>query len=304
MEGTHMNIQQLEYFLDAAKTLNFTRTAEKFYISQSAVTQQIRNLERELDVALFQRINRKLYLTDAGEIWVGEARALIERTKEAIEKVQSVKKGYSGQLRIGYLQAMELGYFPVTIQNFHIKYPGVKLSLERLHAQNLYDAYLEGKFDAIFNIARDYYVYPDSEAVHLIYCGFSVAVPQNHRLAGKKMVHQSDLAEEPLILHDCNLSGGMQQKQISRQVLNPELYENVVSVESDTDTALVLVAAGMGAAILPNFDLGFKKMNLNISYVPLDTGGYRAEINLYYRKDNTNPVLPLFVQECQAADEL
>lgn len=299
-----MNIQQLKYFLDAAKTLNFTRTAEKFYISQSAITQQIRNLEKELDVKLFQRINRKLYLTAAGEIFVGEAGALIERTKEAVEKVQSVKQGYTGQLRIGYLQAMDLDRFPVSVQNFHMKYPGIKLCLERLHAQKLYDAYMEGKFDVIFNISRDYYTYPpDTEEAHLIYYGFSAAMPQNHRLAGKKIIHQSDLQEEALILHDCNLSGEVQQNQISWQVLNPELYENVVSVESDTDTALVLVAAGVGVAILPDFDLGYKKMNLNISYVPLDTGGHRAEINLYYRKDDHNPVIPLFVQECQAVDE-
>ena len=298
-----MNIQQLKYFLDAAKTLNFTRTAEKFYISQSAITQQIRNLEKELDVKLFQRINRKLSLTAAGEIFVGEAGALIERTKEAVEKVQSVKQGYTGQLRIGYLQAMDLDRFPLSVQNFHMKYPGVKLRLERLQAQELYNAYLEERFDVIFNIARDYYTYTDTETVHLVYYGFSVAMPQNHRLAGKKVIHQSDLQEEALILHDCNLSGGAQQNQISCQVLDPELYENVVSVETDTDTALVLVAAGVGVAILPDFDLGYKKMNLNISYVPLDTEGHRAEINLYYRKDNHNPVLPLFVRECQAVDE-
>lgn len=298
-----MNIQQLKYFLDAAKTLNFTRTAEKFYISQSAITQQIRNLEKELDVKLFERINRKLTLTDAGEIFVGEARALIDRTEEAIEKVQSVKKGYSGWLRIGYLQAMELGHFPVTIQNFHMKYPGVKLSLERLHEQKLYDAYLKGEFDVIFNLAGDYHVYPDTETVHLSYCGFSVAMPQNHRLAGKQMIDQEDLKEESLILRDDNLSGGMRRKRGIWKALLPELYENVAAVESDTDTALVLVAAGIGVAILPDFDLGFKKMNLNIRYVPLDTGGYQAEINLYYRKDNQNPVLPLFVQECRVVDE-
>ncbi len=299
-----MNIQQLQYFLDAAKTLNFTRTAEKFYISQSAITQQIRNLEKELDVKLFQRINRKLSLTVAGEVFVGEAGALIERTKEAVEKVQSIKQGYTGQLRIGYLQAMDLDRFPVSVQNFHMKYPGIKLSLERLPAQNLYDAYLKERFDVIFNVARDYYAYPpDTEISHLVYYGFSVVMPQNHRLAGKKIIHQSDLRGEALIMHDCNLSGGAQQNQISWQALNPELYENVVSVESDTDTALVLVAAGVGVAILPDFDLGYKKINLNICYVPLDTGGHRAEISLCYRKDGHNPVIPLFVRECQAADE-
>lgn len=298
-----MNIQQLKYFLDAAKTLNFTRTAEKFYISQSAITQQIRNLERELDIKLFRRENHKLYLTEAGEIFVGEARALIERTREAIEKVQSVKKGYTGQLRIGYLQAVELGALPKTIQNFHAKYPGIKLSLERLHEHTLYDAYLEGRFDLIFNIVRETYVYPDTREIPLSRYGFSVAMPRGHRLAGRKRICQKDLTEEALILHDCNLSGGMDQKWISWQAISPELYDNVVSVETDTDTALMLVAAGIGIAVLPDFDLGYKNRNFDIVYVPLDAGGHEAGISMYYRKDNRNPALPLYLEECREVDQ-
>lgn len=297
-----MNIQQLQYFLEATRTLNFTRTAEKFYISPSAIIQQIRKLETELDVKLFEQKHKKLYLTPAGEIFAGEASALIARTQEAIEKVQSVKEGHTGQLHIGYLRALELDRFPITIQNFHCKYPGVKLKLERLHEQDLYEQYMSGKFDVIFNISRDFYTYPDTEALHLIYYGFSVAMPQNHRLAGKKIIRTGDLTGEPLIMHDCNQSGSREQTQGSWQIIPSDLYDNIISVEQDNDTALVLVAAGLGVAILPDFDLGVKKTNLHINYVPMDTDGHKAEIKLYYRKGNHNPVLPLFVQECRAAD--
>lgn len=293
-----MNLQQLQYFLEAARTLNFTRTAENFYISQSAVTQQIKNLEAELQVDLFQRVNRKLYLTDAGKMFVEEAYSLIEHTQNAIEKVQSVQKGFIGQLNIGYMQSMEMNRFPKTIQDFHMKYPGVKLNLKRDNAKNLYEDYQNQKYDVIFNLERDYFVYHNTIDRRLNDFGFSVALPPNHRLALHKKIHQSELVNESLIMHDCNRNDWEQKNTLSWKILNEDLYGNVVTIEKDTETALILVAAGVGIAILPDFDISMHKMNLNISYVPLDTGGEKASIHLYYHKENTNPLLPLFLNEC------
>ncbi|MCD7866161.1 MAG: LysR family transcriptional regulator, partial [Clostridiales bacterium] len=134
-----MTIQQLEYFLAAARSLNFTRTAEAYYISQSAITQQIRNFENELCVTLFSRKNRKLMLTDAGELFVSEAESLIHKLTDSIEKVRAVQDGRVGTLRIGYLKCMEMSRFPKSVQTFHNNYPGVKLLLRRDSAISLHD---------------------------------------------------------------------------------------------------------------------------------------------------------------------
>jgi len=88
-----MTIRQLEYFLSAARTLSFTKTAQAFYISQSAITQQIKSLEEELDVKLFWRNNNQIRLTSVGELFVPEADAIVSRLKEAQEKLHAARDG-------------------------------------------------------------------------------------------------------------------------------------------------------------------------------------------------------------------
>ena len=101
-----MTIRQLEYYLTAAQTLSFTKTARQFFISQSAVTQQIRALEEEFDTELFLRSNNKIRLTPAGETLVQDAEMMIAKYYDAIEKVHAERDGMSGELRIVYLQGM------------------------------------------------------------------------------------------------------------------------------------------------------------------------------------------------------
>ena len=91
-----MNINQLRYFLDAARLCNFTKAAEKNYISQSAITQQIKSLEQELETELFIRDKRKVELSPTGSVFIHEAEAILSRIVQAKEKVLSVSMGVSG----------------------------------------------------------------------------------------------------------------------------------------------------------------------------------------------------------------
>lgn len=116
-----MNLQQLEYFLALAKLLNFTRVAEKYYISQTAVTQQIKSLEEQLGVKLFNRTKRYVELTLAGSIFVKEAQAIIDRTNEAIAKTQAAEIGFCGAIDVGFIKGYEYSTFPKTVQNFRKK---------------------------------------------------------------------------------------------------------------------------------------------------------------------------------------
>ena len=83
-----MNLRQLKYFVTLAETLSFTKTAQVFYISQTAVTQQIKSLESQLGVPLFRRTKRKVELTSAGAVFLPEAREILEKTQKAIVKTK------------------------------------------------------------------------------------------------------------------------------------------------------------------------------------------------------------------------
>lgn len=291
-----MTINQLELFLEASRTLNFTRTAEQFYISQSAVTQQIKNLEDELQVLLFQRSKKRLALTDAGQVFVREAQSLIEHTRDAIERVQAVQKGNAGHLDVGYMASLGTYELPLSLHNFHMKYPGIHLNLRRDTSVNLYRDFQNGKYDVIFNISADQFVYDNAVEIPLKTFGFVVCMPPNHRLATRKIIHPSDLTNEKLIVQNLNIDS-TSSKVVLGRAITPELMENVVATENDAAAVAIMVAVGLGIAILPAMEVDYQKNHL--AYVPFDTKGFQVSILLCHRKDNVNPAVDLFVTECK-----
>lgn len=293
-----MTIQQLEYFIEAARTLSFTKTAETFFISQSAVTQQVKNLEEELGVQLFQRRNNRINLTPAGMLLAQEAKSLLARTRDIIEKVQAVHNGLSGSISIGYLQCMEMNQFPTSVQSFHRKYPSVKINLFRGGIYDLRDMLLDGRLDVIFNIENDNLHYTaNTSCRELKKYGYSVIVPMDHPLAQKVFLEQEDLRNEKLIIHNLHRNDAPSQDPIRRKFLKDELLDNVAMTENDIENIMIMVAAGMGVAVLPNFDTAKINNNLMLRAIPLDTGGYEATVCEYHLKDNENPLVELFLEE-------
>ena len=102
-----MNRNQLKYFVAAAESRSFTKAAEQFYISQTAITQQMQLLEESLGCALFDRSTRPVSLTPAGKIFLGEARAILDRMSSAVERVHDASTGLTGALRVGFVRGYE-----------------------------------------------------------------------------------------------------------------------------------------------------------------------------------------------------
>ena len=293
-----MTIQQLEYFLSAAKTLNFTKTGKNFFISQSAVTQQIHNLEEELHVSLFYRNNKKLSLTPAGRMFIPEAEDLIGRTKEVIERVRSVQSGKIGVLRIGYLQSMEMSNFPKSIQNFHNRFPQVRLELKRDNAVSLYDEFLREKYDIIFNIDHPMLTYPAHIQTRILRpYHYYVAVPPNHLLSHKSLIIQDDLIPENLIIHDFQRGLVGISELLPPGYLREDITKNVIATADDVETILLMVAAGTGIAVIPDFDITYPRINLDLNYIPLDIEEFKPHLMICYERENPNPLLPFFLKE-------
>ena len=110
-----MNINQLKYFVAVAEYQSFTKAANQYYISQTAITQQIHALETQMDVCLIDRTKRPVALTSAGNVFLSEAKAILERINSAMNKVHDASIGLVGTLRIGYTKGYEksnLSFFP------------------------------------------------------------------------------------------------------------------------------------------------------------------------------------------------
>lgn len=293
-----MTIQQLEYFLSAAKTLNFTKTGKSFFISQSAVTQQIHNLEEELHVSLFYRHNKKISLTPAGKMFIPEAEALISRTKQAVERVRSIQSGKIGTLCIGYLQCMEMSNFPQSIQNFHKRFPQVRLELKRDNAVSLYDEFLREKYDIIFNVEHPMLIYPSHTQIRTLRpYHYYVALLPDHPLSQKKLILQEDLMPENLIIHDFQRGLLGTSELLPPGYLREDIAKNVIATADDVETILLMVAAGTGIAVIPDFDIAYPRINLDLNYIPLDIENFVPHLQICYEKENPNPLLPFFLEE-------
>ena len=116
-----MNINQLRYFVTAAENRSFSKAASKHFISQTAVTQQIQALEDSLGVTLFDRSTRPIKVTPAGNLFLVDAKAILERVNHSINRVQEASVGFVGHLRIGYTKGYERSKLSNTLSAFHDK---------------------------------------------------------------------------------------------------------------------------------------------------------------------------------------
>ena len=292
-----MTIQQLEYFLAVSRSLNFTKTAESFFISQSAITQQIKNLEEELKVTLFFRQNRKVRLTEAGMLFSKEVESILSQIGNSVEKVRAVHNGMNGILNIGYLESMEMTRFPKSVQNFYQKYPSIHINLNRDYPINLYDDFLNNKYDVIFNIDHKLFDYSGFYHRQIGSYPFYVVMPPEHPLTRKEKISQFDLKYEKIIVHDMKRKMKEESEIIPDEYLEYDFKKNIIKVEHDVETILIMVASGIGIAILPEFNVRYPQINLNLIYAPLDTRGYLETISVIAKKPEVNMFISLFLKE-------
>ena len=126
-----LNLNQLQYFVSVAETGSFTKAAAIHYISQTAITQQIRSLEETVGTKLVDRNSRPAVLTAAGKVLLKEAREILGKMDAALSKTREAATGLQGELRIGYTKGYEHSELPKHLRQFHHTYPNVLLSCYR-----------------------------------------------------------------------------------------------------------------------------------------------------------------------------
>src|SRR5213076_2095932 len=129
-----MELRHLRYFVAVAEELHFGRAAQRLHIAQPPLSQQIRRLEGDLGVSLFDRTNRRVALTDAGRAFLGEARLTLAQAERATQVASRAARGEIGQLIIGYMASAELNVFPRLLPVFRKRHPGIDLAFQLLGA--------------------------------------------------------------------------------------------------------------------------------------------------------------------------
>jgi DNA-binding transcriptional LysR family regulator len=140
-----MELRHLRYFVAVAEEQNVTRAAARLHVSQPPLSRQIRDLEDELGVALFHHGAKSVRLTEAGKVFLTEARAVVQRADEAVQTVKAVASGQRGEIHVGYAPSLTVELLPNTLRLFQEANPGVRVQLHDLSTQEMLRGLRDGK---------------------------------------------------------------------------------------------------------------------------------------------------------------
>lgn len=195
-----MELRHLRYFVVVAEEQNVTRAAERLHLSQPPLSRQIRDLEDELGVELFKRTAKSLALTDAGKVFLGEARAVLVRADQAVDAARAAAKNCQGKLRVGYAPSLTAKFLPQALREFGAKYPRVQVALHDLSTEECRVRLTARKLDLALTIEPPGAVKGlvfEKVIAHEVFC----AVGRTHPLARKKQVRLKDIADEPFVIY-------------------------------------------------------------------------------------------------------
>lgn len=295
-KGMTMTTNQLKYFITAAETLSFTEAGKLHYISQTAITQHIQSLEDQLGVKLFTRNKKRVYLTPAGEIFYMEAKALLERSKLAVNKARNAADGVSGSLNIGYVKGQAFFLTGPLIKEFYLHNPSVKFQLFRQAHLDLLMNLEKGKLDFIFNI-----VYGNTDLTDFSYRRISsdrlyAVLPSGYPYAQLSSIRRYDLREEPFLLTKYyeDPSAKKYGHIIPDKYAESGFIPKINGRSTDAETLMVLVAAGIGITILPESIVRAFSNTSDLSFVPLEGEHEHVDIMAIWKDNSMNPVTNVF----------
>lgn len=241
-----MELYQLKLFMDLANTGNFTKVASENYVTQAAVTLQIRKLESELGVPLFHRTTRSVTLLEAGEKLLPYAREVLQRVDEACLAVRDTKTEVSGLVRVGSVHSVGLYELPPYIKKFLKKFPEVNLRVDYRNADDIYRALHDGEFD--LGIVAYPAEMPRIECVPFLIDQLVLVCHHDHPMAHKKTVKAAELEGQNFV----QFSDDTPTRRATDAVLAEREISINVRMECDNIEVLKqMVELGFGISLLP-----------------------------------------------------
>lgn len=243
-----MTITQLKYVLAVAEHQNFTKAAEKTFVTQPTLSMQIQKLEDELDILIFDRSKKPIELTEIGSKIVSQAKNIVNEANRINDIVDQQKGFIGGEFKLGIIPTVMPTLLPMFLKHFINKYPKVNLKIEELNTETIIERLNDGHLDAA--IAATPLQNEHIKERPLYYEPFMAYVPENHRLFDKKELAVSDLdLSDMLLLEDghCFKDGVINLCQATQQY-----GEDTFSLESGSFETLVKLAnEGLGMTLLP-----------------------------------------------------
>jgi DNA-binding transcriptional LysR family regulator len=283
-----MELRHLRYFVAVAEELHFRRAAERLHISQPPLSQQIRQLEEELDVQLLERSRRRVELTAAGAAFYERAREILDAVDDAARLARQVQRGDVGRLSVGFVGSAMYSLVPDVLRAFRSRREAVDLRLRELTSAAQLDQLESGRIDVGFvrpTTPRSGIVTETVLREEIV-----VALPESSALAERDEIDLDALRGKPLVLLSRTTSPGVRATlEAATRQFGGEAQ--LVQEAAEIQTVIGLVAGGVGFSLVPGSVRSLARRG--VAYRRL-TDGPSIELALAWRVEDRSPVLGAF----------
>lgn len=295
-----MEIKNLKAFLLLARSLNFTKSAEQMFLSQSAFSRQIVRLEEELGYQLFKRTKRSVELTNFGKVFLGHAEKMVSEYDKCINHFSSTvnEKGY---LRLGLLNDLVDETFPEIISNFIEENPKTFITYSDNGMSGLINNLLKDEIDCAYTLSYDTERIKDISSYTVCPQSVYVALSCKHPLAVRESLRVEELSEFPfiMVMPDTYNLGSIHTHYLCQ---NAGFTPNIVAPVSNMNSLLMLVSSNIGIAITaPTAEFILPK---GVRLIPIEPGAagqveLETAITILWKTSNTNPAIRKFIESAK-----
>lgn len=288
----NIDLRRLRYFVAVAEESSFNRAARRLHIAQPPLSTQIKQLEEELGVRLFERTNRGVRMTEAGELLLEEARRIFVQVDQTVRIVRRVGHGEVGRLTLGFVPSASNEVLPEILRAFRDRFPEVELFLREMRPDRIVQRLHDKQVDVGFLYL------PLEDASLNIECisrePLVLALPEAHPLARRRKVELQDVSEEPFILPArYSMPGlyGQVTEACRRAGFAPRAVQKDVWL---MQTIVGLVAGGIGVALVPASVRNLRRRG--VLYKQVHGLSPTVELGMIWRKGDPGVVLSSFLK--------
>ncbi|BCY08220.1 LysR substrate-binding domain-containing protein [Actinoplanes sp. L3-i22] len=262
-----MELRHLRSFVALAEERHFGRAAERLHLAQPALSQQVKQLEREFGVELVSRTTRRVELTGAGLRFAEHARAVLGSVERAATDMSLVASGHAGRVSVGFIGTATYDLLPQAAREVRRLLPDVRLEL---HGESLSPALLDGLLDGTYDLVvlrPDGVVRPELDVRVLRTERLIAVLPDWHDLADRASIDLAELAGDPFVTHFSGHRSSMHEHVLAACAAAGFQPSSIMEV-GETATLVVFVAAGLGVALVPE---AVRSLDLEgVEYVPIN----------------------------------
>ena len=294
-----MHLETLRLYCDVVRHRSFSRGAAQNFVSQSAASQAMQQLETELSAALLDRTKRPFVVTPEGQAFYEACRGLLESWEKARAEIAAVKARVDGTVRVAAIYSVGLHDVSRNVQQFMSLYPEARVQLECLHPHKVVEAVIQGEADV------GIMSYPPADRalaiVPLRSEPMAFVCHPNHRLARRRVVVPADLVGETFVAFDAGLTI---RKAIDRALRQHNVKVNTVMEFDNIETIKQAIIIAAGVSILPRHTVQNEASIRTLAVVPLGITDLVRPVGLIHRRQKLlTPTVSRFIQLLKDANK-